>query len=41
MLGDRIGRRRVISAGLAAVAVGDLAFILTGDLWTFLAIAAA
>jgi MFS family permease len=40
MLGDRVGRRRVISVGLAAVAVGDLAFLLTGDFWTFLAIAA-
>jgi DHA1 family multidrug resistance protein-like MFS transporter len=40
MLGDRIGRRRVISVGLAAVAIGDLAFLLTGDFWTFLAIAA-
>ena len=40
MLGDRIGRRRVISAGLAAVAVGDLVFLLTGDLLTFLAAAA-
>ncbi len=36
MLGDRLGRRRVISAGLAAVAVGDLVFILTGDLTSFL-----
>lgn len=41
MLGDRLGRRRVIMAGLAAVAVGDLVFILTGDLLTFLLVAAA
>ena len=40
MLGDRIGRRRVISAGLAAVAVGDLVFLLTGDLASFLVAAA-
>jgi predicted MFS family arabinose efflux permease len=40
MLGDRIGRRRVIVAGLSALAVGDLAFLLTGDLVTFLAVAA-
>jgi DHA1 family multidrug resistance protein-like MFS transporter len=40
MLGDRIGRRRVISSGLAAVAIGDLVFLLTGDFWTFLAVAA-
>lgn len=40
MLGDRIGRRRVITAGLAAIAVGDLVFLLTGDLVTFLAAAA-
>jgi len=40
VLGDRIGRRRVIMAGLSAVAVGDLVFLLTGDLWTFLAAAA-
>ena len=40
MLGDRIGRRRVITAGLAAVAVGDLVFLLTGDLVTFLLAAA-
>lgn len=40
MLGDRVGRRRVISVGLAAVAFGDLAFLLTGDFWSFLAIAA-
>lgn len=40
MLGDRLGRRRVITAGLTAVAVGDLVFLLTGDLLTFLAAAA-
>jgi MFS family permease len=40
MLGDRIGRRRVIVAGLTAVAAGDLAFILTNDLVTFLLVAA-
>lgn len=40
MLGDRIGRRRVIMSGLAAVAAGDLAFLLTNDLITFLAFAA-
>lgn len=40
MLGDRIGRRRVIVAGLAGVAAGDLAFILTNDLLTFLLVAA-
>ncbi|MSQ37527.1 MAG: MFS transporter [Chloroflexi bacterium] len=36
MLGDRIGRRRIIIAGLAAIAAGDLVFLLTGDLVTFL-----
>ncbi len=40
MLGDRIGRRRVIVAGLSGVAFGDLAFILTNDLATFLLVAA-
>lgn len=40
MLGDRFGRRRVITAGLAAVAVGDLVFLLTGDLVSFLLVAA-
>ena len=39
MLGDRIGRRRVIVAGLTAIAVGDLAFLLTGDLVSFLIVA--
>jgi len=40
MLGDRFGRRRVIMAGLAAVAVGDLVFLVTHDLVTFLVCAA-
>lgn len=40
ILGDRIGRRRVIVAGLTALAVGDLAFLLTNDLVTFLVVAA-
>ncbi len=40
MLGDRVGRRRVIVAGLSAVAVADLAFLLTNDLATFLIVAA-
>ncbi len=40
MLGDRIGRRRIITAGLAAIAAGDLVFLLTGDLPTFLAASA-
>lgn len=41
MLGDRIGRRRVIASGLLGIAVGDLLFILTGDLLTFLVASAA
>jgi MFS family permease len=36
MLGDRFGRRRVIMSGLFAIAVGDLVFLLTHDLATFL-----
>lgn len=40
MMGDRLGRRRVIMTGLTAVAVGDLVFLLTGDLLTFLLFAA-
>jgi MFS family permease len=40
MLGDRIGRRRIITTGLAAIAVGDLVFLFTHDLWTFLGAAA-
>jgi MFS family permease len=40
MLGDRIGRRRVIVAGLTAIAAGDLVFLLTGDLVSFLVVAA-
>jgi len=40
MMSDRFGRRRIITAGLAAVAVGDLAFLFTGDLATFLIFAA-
>lgn len=39
MLGDRIGRRRVIVAGLTALAVGDLAFLVTNDVLTFLIVA--
>jgi MFS transporter, ACS family, D-galactonate transporter len=40
MLGDRIGRRRIIMSGLLAIAGGDLVFLLTHDLLTFLAAAA-
>jgi MFS family permease len=39
MLGDRIGRRRVIVAGLTALAIGDLAFLATNDIVTFLLVA--
>jgi MFS family permease len=39
-LSDRIGRRRVIVTGLTALAVGDLAFLLTNDLLSFLVVAA-
>jgi predicted MFS family arabinose efflux permease len=40
MLGDRFGRRRVIVSGLTAIAVADLAFLLTNDLPTLLIVAA-
>ncbi len=40
MLGDRVGRRRVIMTGLVAVAIGDLVFLVTHDLVSFLACAA-
>jgi MFS family permease len=40
MLGDRVGRRRVIVTGLAALAVADVVFLLSGDLVSFLATAA-
>lgn len=39
MAGDRWGRRRVIVTGLLVIAAGDLAFILTHDLLTFLVVA--
>jgi MFS family permease len=39
MLGDRIGRRRVIMTGLVMIAIGDLLFLLTGDLLSFLVVA--
>jgi len=41
MAGDRFGRRRVIVTGMAATAAGDLAFLATNDLGTFLLVAAA
>ena len=40
MLGDRVGRGRIIVAGLAALAVGDIVFLFTHDLVTFLAASA-
>ena len=40
MVGDRIGRRRVIVTGLAALAVADLVFLLTGNLVSFVLAAA-
>ena len=40
-LSDRLGRRRVIVVGLAALGIADLAFILTGNLASFLLVAAA
>ena len=40
MVGDRLGRRRVIMTGLVAIAAGDLVFLLTHDLVTFLACSA-
>jgi DHA1 family multidrug resistance protein-like MFS transporter len=39
-LGDRVGRRRVISVGLLAIAIGDLLFLFTGELVSFLLVAA-
>jgi MFS family permease len=39
-LSDRIGRRRIIVIGLLAIAAGDLAFLLTNDLLSFLLVAA-
>jgi MFS family permease len=40
IIGDRIGRRRIISTGLAALAIGDLLFLLTGNFASFLIVAA-
>lgn len=40
MAGDRLGRRRVIMSGLVAIAAGDLVFLLTNDLVSFLACSA-
>jgi MFS family permease len=36
--GDRFGRRRVIVTGMTMIAAGDLAFLLTGDLVSFLVV---
>lgn len=36
IMGDRFGRRRVIVTGLSVVALGDLLFLLTNDLFSFL-----
>jgi MFS family permease len=40
MAGDRWGHRRLIVGGLLALAIGDLAFLLTGDYASFLVAAA-
>jgi MFS family permease len=40
ILRDRIGRRRVIMAGLTVFALGDLGFLLTNDLLSFVVVAA-
>jgi MFS family permease len=40
MMGDRVGRRRLIVVGLATLAIGDLLFLLTHDLLSFLVAAA-
>jgi MFS family permease len=40
IMGDRVGRRRLIVAGLAILAIGDLLFLLTNDLISFLVAAA-
>ncbi|HEU4572333.1 MAG TPA: MFS transporter [Candidatus Limnocylindrales bacterium] len=39
-LGDRIGRRRIVVAGLLVVAVGDLVFTQAASYWLFLVAAA-
>jgi MFS family permease len=39
-MSDRIGRRRVIATGLLALALGDLAYLLTNELWSFLLVSA-
>jgi MFS family permease len=36
MAGDRVGHRRLIVAGLAVLAVGDVLFIATGDYASFI-----